>query len=168
MEQIKKLNLQDACPTMTYEVCVQEWATDERARPLIVQFVGRYREGVHGNTDGDFMKGVIDLVSAVWAHGSLAIDLSRLEYRCGDIIDFCLESPRNKPVAVVVGPGCDRALAELWFGETTTLRASAQDGVFDDLDEACAYLRMRTRTHLSGQCRPSAVASLHRNVSQFN
>lgn len=141
MEAIQRHDLSDICPTLIYEVHLTEGEPHRSDRSLIISFVGQYRAGELGNSDATYMQGVIDLASEMWWHRSLVIDLTRVAYECGDGIEYSLEPPRRKPVAIVVGPECQRGLARLWFGEETSLRASQKEGVFDDLPSALAYLR---------------------------
>lgn len=138
---MQKLSLSDACPTMAYEIHLTEGEPYKSDRTLIVGFSGAYRDGSAGNPDAAFMKGVISLAAGIWWHKSLVIDLSKLSYAWGDMIEVALDPPGSRPVAIVVGPDCAEALATLWFGLDTDRQATEQSGVFDRLDAALAYLQ---------------------------
>ncbi|WP_130617189.1 hypothetical protein [Dyella amyloliquefaciens] len=153
VQSIERLDVRSACPTITYGVSATVDGQHPGRRALIVEFSGQYRDGPLGNMDAHFIRGVIELVSEMWQHSSLVIDLSGLNYQRGDMIDFCLVSPRDKPVAVVVGPGCDHSLGRIWFGDVDGQCESANDGVFHSLAAALNHLsgseacRPRTRGH---------------------
>ncbi|ULU23190.1 hypothetical protein [Dyella terrae] len=138
---MQKLSLADACPSMDYEIHLTDGEPYRSNRSLIVSFSGRYRDGSAGDPDAAFMKGIIGVASGIWWHKSLVIDVSKLTYEWGDMIEVALDPPGSRPIAIVVGPGCAGALATLWFGLDSERQATEQAGVFDHLDAALAYLR---------------------------
>jgi hypothetical protein len=138
---MKELTISDECPTISHRFHLTDGEAYRSNRALIVSFTGHYRDGSSGNPDAAYMRAMIGLGCDLWWHKGLVIDLSALKYDWGDMIESAFDHPRDLPVAIVVGPLSSRALATLWFGEDTDRSVTEQNGVFNNVSDAIAFVQ---------------------------
>src|ERR1051326_8385333 len=112
---------------------------------LVASFDGEYRSGSAGAPDAMLIRGVTQAAVTVWSPAGLVLDLSKLHYAWGDEMDMLLGPPDGLeiPTAVVGSDICLPAIATLMFGMDTTKKATEQEGIFESLDEALAYVEAR-------------------------
>lgn len=138
---MKELTISEACPSIGHRFHLTEGEPYRSSRALVVSFTGQYRAGSMGNPDAAYMKAMVGLACDLWWHKGLVIDLSALAYDWGDMIETAFDHPSGLPVAIVVGPRSAHGLATLWYGEDTDRLATEQDGVFDTLQGAIAFVQ---------------------------
>lgn len=110
---------------------------------LIARWTGRYGLGSEGRPDACYILGLTRTAIEVWEPATLVLDLSGLEYEWGDEMDWLLPPDVPVPAAVVVGPGCERAIATLLWGPDTTQRATEAEFIFDNIESAWEAVRYR-------------------------
>ena len=110
---------------------------------LIAKFRGRYRDGSAGAPDAAFIRGLTHTAIEVWRPAAVVLDLSELHYEWGDEMDLLFDVGADQHVksAIVVGPDCTKAIATLMWGVDTTRPATEAENIFDNLEEAWAYVR---------------------------
>ena len=140
---MKEFTISEECPTIGHQFHLTDGDAYRSNRTLVVSFTGQYRDGSGGNPDAAYMRAIVGLGCDLWWHRGLVIDLSALQYDWGDMIESAFDHPSKLPVAIVVGPLSARALATLWYGEDTDRLATEQEGVFDSLQDAIAYVQPR-------------------------
>jgi hypothetical protein len=109
---------------------------------LIARFSGDYRDGSAGKPDARFIAGMTRMGVAIWHPAALILDLSELRYEWGDDLGEILP-PGGKHLrsAVVIGPGCARAIATLLWGVNTQKAATEAEFIFDNLEAAWEAVR---------------------------
>jgi hypothetical protein len=114
---------------------------------LVASFDGEYRPGSAGAPDAMLIRGITQAAVTVWSPAGLVLDLRKLHYEWGDEMDMLLGPPDGLeiPTAVVGSELCLPAIATLMFGVNTTKRATEQEGVFDALDAALAYVEAQLK-----------------------
>jgi hypothetical protein len=111
---------------------------------LIARFSGEYRIGSGGKPDARFIAGMTRMAVAIWHPAALVLDLSELRYEWGDDMrDLLPPSEGHMKSAVVVGPGCARAIATLLWGVDTQKAATEADFIFDNVEAAWESVRHR-------------------------
>ena len=110
---------------------------------LIAKFRGRYRDGSAGAPDAALIRGLTHTAIEVWRPAAVVLDLSELHYEWGDEMDLLFDVGADQHVksAIVVGPACTKAIATLMWGVDTTRSATEAENIFDNLEEAWAYVR---------------------------
>lgn len=108
---------------------------------LVVRFEGVYRIGSAGNDDATFMVSLGNAGVDALDPDAIIIDLSRLNYKWGDMMDsvFGIGGERELPMALVVGVDCRYAIGTLCFGENSKTDACEKEWIFDSLDDAWQY-----------------------------
>jgi hypothetical protein len=114
---------------------------------LIIRFVGEYPGGAPGNPVAEWM--CLGAGSLVNKHlpSALILDLRELAYDWGDMIERVYsighEAAPQILQATVVSDTNRRALSTLEWGPKTTRDITELDDVFDDIDDAISYVRIR-------------------------
>jgi hypothetical protein len=113
----------------------------EAANPRVA--AADYRDGSEGAPDAHFMCGLTEIALEIWRPAALVLDLSELQYDWGDEMDLVLSVGQRQhvPSAVVIGPGCSRAIATLFWGTDTSRLATEAENIFTDLDAAWKHVR---------------------------
>lgn len=62
---------------------------------LIAAFDGEYRHGSEGNDDADYMSAMLNAAFAVWQPLALVLDLRKLSYEWGDMMDAPLTAGQS-------------------------------------------------------------------------
>jgi len=112
---------------------------------LVASFDGDYRSGSAGAPDAMLIRGITQAAVTVWSPAGLILDFTKLDYGWGDEMDMLLGPPDGLeiPTAVVGSELCLPAIATLMFGMDTARKATEQEGIFDSLDAAVAYVEAR-------------------------
>lgn len=137
---MREVRLADECPTIGHHFFLAGGDEEGFGQTLVVAFSGQYRDGSLGNPDATYMYGLLSLACQLWHHRGLVIDLSGLSYEFGDQILMALAHPFGLPSALVVGPGCEAALATLISEECPAPPVTDFEWVFDTVDDALDYV----------------------------
>lgn len=140
MTGLREVRPADECPTIFHRYYLVGGDEDGIGQTLVVGFAGTYRDGSWGNPDASYMYGLLMLARELWHHERLVIDLSGLSYEWGDQIQMVLTHPDDLPWALVIGPGCEAALATLISGESPAPPVTDLEWVFDTVEGALAYV----------------------------
>ena len=90
------------------------------------------------------MLGMASMAVQIWRPAAIVLDLSKLRYEWGDEMGWLLPpSVGCGKAAVVVGPGCARAIATLMWGVNTQKGATEAEFIFDSVDAAWESVRHR-------------------------
>jgi hypothetical protein len=126
-----------------YEFLLETTGASRFWYTLIAKFRGQYRDGSAGAPDAAFIEGLTRTALEVWSPAALVLDLSELRYDWGDEMASLLDigDDGGLKTAVVVGPGCARAIATLMWGVDTTREATEAEGIFATVEEAWTHVR---------------------------
>jgi hypothetical protein len=126
-----------------YEFFLETTGKNRFWSTLVAKFRGRFRDGSKGAPDASFIHGITQTALQVWDPAAVVLDLSELQYEWGDEMDFLLNvgADRNVKSALVVGPGCAKAIATLMWGVETTRVVTEAENIFDNVEEAWKYVR---------------------------
>ena len=117
-------------------------ASGDRKHIVVMQFIGKYRDGCLGNPDAAFMDMMVTAALTAWEPSAAIIDLSQLNYVWGDMLEMIFPDdagelgPRGLPSALVVGEECREAIRTLIFGVNGTESLSEVAWVHESLDDA--------------------------------
>lgn len=150
---MREVRLADECPTIGHHFFLTGGDEEEFDQVLVAAFAGQYRDGSSGNSDATYMHGLLSLACQLWPHRGLVIDLSGLSYEFGDQILMVLAHPFGFPSALVVGPGCEAALATLITEECPATPVADLEWVFDTVDDAVNHVA-RQEPEISRLSRP--------------
>ena len=116
---------------------------------LVVKYVGTYPPGSSGNDDARFMYAMAMAGVAAFEPWGVIHDLSEFRYTWGDQLDIVFDvGPQNgsesaSPVAVIVGPGCEKAVRTLMLGVKSRDPIESIGFVFRELESAWAFVDER-------------------------
>jgi hypothetical protein len=110
---------------------------------LIAKFIGEYRTGAAGAPDAAFIVGMARMAVEIWRPAAVVLDLSDLRYEWGDEMGWLLPPSLGRKSAVVVGPGCTRAIATLLWGVDTQRAATEAGFIFNSVEAAWESVRHR-------------------------
>lgn len=89
----------------------------------VIAYAGTYRPGAEGKDDALYITATAAAAHHAWYTESIVIDFSGLRYEWGDEMQWVLDIGQRGPatchfpLAIIVGPECDRALKSLIPGE---------------------------------------------------
>jgi hypothetical protein len=138
------MNLQpvsfDQVSAIQYEFFLETSSGSRFDYTLIARFSGVYRTGSSGAPDAAFINGMLKAAQEVWNPRKIIIDFSELGYRGGDEMDYFTGPWWDYPCALVVGPKCIDAISTLAFGMNSTHKVTERPHVFDNLEDAWAFV----------------------------
>ena len=104
---------------------------------------GQYKCGSAGSSDAHHIRGMMAYAQERFYHQYWILDLSELDYEWGDEMDLILginEFEGIEHVATVLGKNCIAAIATLSGLDKKPEDLLAEEGNFENLDEAHKYL----------------------------
>lgn len=134
--KLRPVRIEDETP-LRHEFQLETTGGNQFRYTLIARFIGEYRDGSAGAPDAAFIIGMVKMAVQIWRPAALVLDLSELRYDWGDEMDWLLPpSVGCRKTAVVVGPGCARAIATLMWGVNTHKSATEAEFIFDNVEAA--------------------------------
>ncbi len=123
-----------------YSVALAPHARFEEPEFLYVSFEGNYRPGSSGAPDATFLMAVMAALDRAWYAEAFIVDFTELTYTWGDEMDWIWGigwqtwCRCHRPLAIIVGDGCQKALRTLDPDAFSTY-------CLDSFDEALASVR---------------------------
>lgn len=113
---------------------------------LVIKYSGTYRPGSLGEPDARFMLAMGVAGVRAWEPNGVILDLSDLTYRWGNNLECLLEIGSHEfsdvgfPLALVVGPRCERAVRSLLIPPGGESASVMEEILFRDLQHAWDYV----------------------------
>ncbi len=114
---------------------------------LVIEYDGTCRSGELGESDGRLILAMGKAGLTAWEPDGFVLDLTRLD--CPQLVDglislFCLGEgafgSENTPLAVVVGPHCEKAVQTFFLDINARCRPEAEQKYFHDVGSAMGFV----------------------------